>query len=407
MIRVLTVIGDLHYGGGESRILQIARAVDGKRFDHRVLTIYKPDPDCDRDFGPMRDDFERAGIELINLGIERTRSSIPQPLRTAQTANIVRTAIQELRSFLVSEQIDLVDAHIDSGTLVGLPAAHFAGVPSVVTLYATRPFKLFAFSSQIHRWAIRRTAAVITDSRATAQALRTFAGLSADHVRVIPNGLRLDPPSRTRADVLAEWNIPETATVIGKLGGYVPFKGHRVLLDAAQTFLARFPRAYLVCVGFARTDPEYPKILEEHARKLGIADRVRLTSYSGNIADVWNAIDLHVHASLMESLPNAIIEGMSLGKPAVVTEVGGIPDLVEHGRTGLVVKPDDAAALNTAVSWLLEDRSYAARLGRAAHARYLETCTPEVVTRQVEECWTECAGAVESEIHSPVRAASA
>ena len=102
---------------------------------------------------------------------------------------------------------------------------------------------------------------------------------------------------------------------------------------------------------------------------------------------MWSVIDVHVHPSSIDSLPNAIIEGMSLGKPAVVSSVGAIPDHVEHGRTGLVVPPDDPGALAQALMQVLGDARLAERLGRGAYERYLERFTPEVTTRQVEGCF--------------------
>ena len=102
---------------------------------------------------------------------------------------------------------------------------------------------------------------------------------------------------------------------------------------------------------------------------------------------MWSVIDVHVHPSSIDSLPNAIIEGMSLGKPAVVSSVGAIPDHVEHGRTGLIVPPDDPAALADALLKVLGDSALAERLGRAAYGRYLERFTPEVTTREIERCF--------------------
>ena len=98
-------------------------------------------------------------------------------------------------------------------------------------------------------------------------------------------------------------------------------------------------------------------------------------------------IDIHVHASSIDSLPNAIIEGMSLGKPAVVSTAGAIPDHVENGRTGLIIQPDDPTAVADALLRLLGNEAFARQLGRAAYQRYLERFTPEVTTRQIESCF--------------------
>src|SRR5439155_1820363 len=117
---------------------------------------------------------------------------------------------------------------------------------------------------------------------------------------------------------------------------------------------------------------------------LGLADRIALAGYPGPIGDVWNVIDIHVHASLFDSLPNAIIEGMSLGKPAVVTAVGGIPEIVTDGETGLVVPPGDVDGLEAALTHLVRSPMFAARLGEAARRRHQQRLRPEHLTSSME-----------------------
>jgi len=116
-------------------------------------------------------------------------------------------------------------------------------------------------------------------------------------------------------------------------------------------------------------------------------------SYPGPIGDVWQALDIHVHASLMDSLPNAIIEGMSLALPAVVTSVGGIPEMVEHEETGLVVPPDDPASLANALLQLLRHPYQAAALGQAAYRRYRDRYGTEAMTRTLEQLFATLAAA--------------
>src|SRR5205814_3717779 len=90
-----------------------------------------------------------------------------------------------------------------------------------------------------------------------------------------------------------------------------------------------------------------------------------------------------------DSLPNAIIESMSLGKPAVVTAVGGVPDAVSNGETGLVVPPGDAQALAGALIQVLQNPSLANRLGRAAMSRHHERYRPELMARKLESCFVD------------------
>lgn len=233
-------------------------------------------------------------------------------------------------------------------------------------------------------------AALITDSQARVHDFEAVMPRVHAPIFYIPNGVRLEPPKKTREEVLAFFDIPSNAnTIIGQVSGLSPFKGHRFLIEAAVQVVAENEKMYILCAGFSRGFDAHIDELWIQAKDLGIADRVRIASYPGSIADVWQIIDVHVHASTFDSLPNAIIESMSLGKPAVVTSVGGIPDVVENGKTGIVVPPGDAAALAEALLCLLNDPEFATCLGHAASLRYFETLTPECCTRAVERCFLE------------------
>jgi glycosyltransferase involved in cell wall biosynthesis len=131
--------------------------------------------------------------------------------------------------------------------------------------------------------------------------------------------------------------------------------------------------------------------LHKLASELALGDRIQIVSYPGPIGDVWAAIDIHVHASLFDSQPIAVIEGMSLGKPAVVTCVGGIPEMVENGRTGLIVPPGDSTSIASAVLDMLKDPVLMKSFGRAAQERYEKNYRPELMAHRLEELFWELA----------------
>jgi glycosyltransferase involved in cell wall biosynthesis len=158
-----------------------------------------------------------------------------------------------------------------------------------------------------------------------------------------------------------------------------------VFLDAAKIVLDTNPNVFFLCIGKERQEPGFQKVMEERARELGISQRVRISGYDGPIGDVWQTLDIHAHASLFDSLPNAIIEGMSVSKPAVVTSVGDIAGLVTDGETGFVVKPGDAPAFASRLLQLAADPALRERLGGAANARYKERFRPEKMAQSLED----------------------
>ena len=385
-IRVLGLVPDLHFGGGENRILNIARTIDSGVFEYRVACLYLPLPSMHTVFGDMRPEFVSAGINIIDLGLSRPGSGRAKSIfRSAQTGCAIMQSAKMLAQYIASEKIDLIDAHLENCVLTAMGGSRLANKPAAVTLYAIEPNEQKFFMRPLHRLALRQAAVIITDSNERVRDIEKYIGKKAPPIEVIPNGVRLDPPVRSRKDMLDMLSLPQDSKmIVGQVSGLVPFKGHQTLLSAAKLVLRRRADVRFIFAGFPRAGSSYVASLEEHARVLGIAEAVRICSYRGNIADIWNIIDVHVHASEFDSLPNAIIEGMSLGKPAVVTRVGGIPDLVKHERTGLVVQPGDAEALAAAILRLLEDPVFAETLGIGAKRQYLECCTPESMVRQIE-----------------------
>ena len=281
--------------------------------------------------------------------------------------------------------IDVIDAHTGAAAFVGVLAGVPTRTPAVITQYHTgkpAPVVLWPLVERINANLATR---VVTDSHARANDLQKLIYNGRTRVDVIPNGIEPPVSSLTREAARAAFGFDPSDVVITEVARLLPFKGQRVLIEAARRVLDEFPRARFFIVGFAReSDRGYKAELEELARGLGIAGRITIRGYDGPIGDVWRASDIHDHPSLWESLPNAIIEGMSLGKPAVVTSAGGMPEVVLHERTGLVVPPSDAGALANGLLRYLRDPSFAARMGDAAFARYTEGYRADVIARRIE-----------------------
>ena len=205
----------------------------------------------------------------------------------------------------------------------------------------------------------------------------------------IPNGIPAPTPVRPAVDARKDLGIPVEpgVKVIAQISSIVPYKGHMVLLEAARRVLHTNANVFFLLVGYSRQDPEYRQQVLTRIQELGIADCVAVHGYPGVIGDVWQLVDLQVHASLFDSLPNAILEGMALGVPAVVTSVGGIPDAVEHEKTGLVVPPGDPEALAQALLQLLNNPREAIEMGKAAKARHTARYTAESMAKSLENCY--------------------
>ncbi len=160
-----------------------------------------------------------------------------------------------------------------------------------------------------------------------------------------------------------EYGMEPGSQIVGVVARLEPEKGHPTLLEAWPQVLRAVPDAYLLVVGEgSRRDA-----LEAQARELRIAHRVVFTGRRDDVPAVTAALDVAVLPSYREAQGLTILEAMALSRPVVASNVGGIPEMIEDGVTGLLVPPHDPDALAAAIVRLLRDHSYADILARAGH----------------------------------------
>lgn len=396
-VTVLSILDGLSCGGDENRVLQLAQAIDRERFDFRVATIRPPDPALDRQFGTLRDRFVDAGIPLIDLSVPRvTRGLGVHDLRRhVLRVGMLRATVQRIVEYVKEERVDVIDGHHGAGYLCGTLAGVITGVPSLMTTYNVReawtPRVLW---NGVHGFTLASAGAVVTDSYAVADDVRSrMPQTHRSRVRVIPNGPPRPVAERPEAEVRAFFGLPprERTRVVGQIAALLPGKGQHLLIAAAPAIRARHPDVTFLLVGYEREQRGYGQHLRSLAEKLGVGDHVVIGSYPGPIGDVWQMVDIHAHPTMLDSLPNAILEGMSLEKPAVASAIAGIPSLILHEKTGLVIPPDDVPALADAVIRLLDQPQTARTFGEAAQRRYEEGYTQELLARRMEALFTELA----------------
>jgi glycosyltransferase involved in cell wall biosynthesis len=391
-VRVASVIGGLGFGGASNRLLSFATSVDRAHFEHVVVTLSSRDPTRERTFGSRRTTYADAGVEVIDLGEPPRRRIMPsrRPDAVLRAGVTLGRVLGRLCRVLRERRIDLVDAQHATAALMGAMAGRLTGRAVTLTEYYPYYFDRPAMRTAgnlVHRSAD----AFICDSQAHSDLINRWLWRPHPHSVVIPNGIPVPAVTRSNAEMREALEIPvdRGARVVGQVSRLVRHKGQRDLLRAARSVLAEFPDTWFVLTGYPGDDLPFAEQLRADARELGIEDRLRMVSWPGSIGDVWELIDIHVHASVEDSLPIAITEGMAFGKPAVVTEVGGVREMVTHEETGLVVPMRDPDAIANAVLRLLREPETAGRLGAGARARYQRGYRPEVMARAIENVFLE------------------
>ena len=195
-------------------------------------------------------------------------------------------------------------------------------------------------------------------------------GFDRRAMEIIPWGARSNPHESDH-DARRRLGLPLAAPVIVCIANFTPTKGQRSIVDALPALAKRVPGLQAVLAG---DGPELPSI-RRRAEGLGLAGTVR---FPGSVSEPWDllqAADVFVLASEVEGLPLVVLEAMSEGVPVVATDVGGMPEAVIDGETGLLVPSRDAEALESAIARILGDPVAAARMRQAALVRFEQRFT--------------------------------
>ena len=186
------------------------------------------------------------------------------------------------------------------------------------------------------------------------------SGISPEKASVIPNGIEVARFAGGSASLSGQ--IPPNATVIGMVGRLAAEKGFDRVIRVAPHLLKRFPQTCLVLVGEGPNREELMQLTE----RLGVKSRVLFAGRREDMPDVYRSFDMMVLPSLNEGMSMTVLEAMAAGVPVVASRVGGMPDFVDHGRTGLLVEPDDTEGTKDAIETLLGSTELRLRLSQAA-----------------------------------------
>ena len=340
--RVVYLAHAFHVGGAEEMVLNLVRHLP-ERFEPAVV--------CINQAGPIGEEIRATGVPFRVLGLT------PGFLRPFD--------MLRLRDFLYECEPDIVHNFLLTASLYGRFASMLARVPIVVgtevNIYQhKRPLHAMA-----ERWLMRWTDTVV----ASAGAVRDFY---VDQVKADPSKVEVIynavdwaqlQTTMTREETRAAMGIPVDARLAGIIARLTEQKAHRVLFDA----LAEMPElssVHLMVVG----DGELCDQLKQRVESLGLSPRVHFTGARRDLGNVLAAIDVFLMPSLWEGLPLSLVLAMGAGLPVIATSVAGIPEVVQDGVTGWLVKPGDVKGLGAAMARVLGDDTERARLGQAAQA---------------------------------------
>jgi glycosyltransferase involved in cell wall biosynthesis len=352
------------------------------RLGHEVSAVLPAD-------GPLADKVRSAGIPvyLIPMGLTRRLHLLPGV--TVAKWQLLRL-IRELRP-------DVIHAHLVMAAVscriasLGYPRAlRVTQVPGSVHLQDP-------LLRRLEQWTLSRDDLVIGSCQAIADEYRA---MGAREVAVGYYGCdvhRLDP-GQSGAGFRGEFGLAADTPTIGLVGYMYPsrlpafpdygIKGHEVFIAAAPSILDRVPGAHLFVVGDELAGKgRYRHELEARARALGLGERMHFTGWRADIPSVLAGLDVAVNPSIGESACYTMVEALLMGKGVVASNVGGLPDTVRHGETGLLVPPGDPAALAVAVTELLADPARRTDLGKQGRDDCLRRFDITATVAQLDELY--------------------
>ncbi len=358
-MRVARVIARLNVGGPARHVLLLTAHLDPARYASLLVSGVEAPGE-----GDMLDMARALGVAPLRL--PRLGREISPPRDAGTLLRLVRL-FRTLRPHVVH-------THTAKAGVVGRLAARLARVPVVVHTYHGHVFDGYFSPAKTRLFlAIERALARVTDRLLTVSdhvrddLLRLGVG-TPDRLTVLPLGLELAPfldADRRRGELRAELGLAADAPLVAIVARLVPIKRHEHFFAAFRRLLDGMPAAHALIVG----DGERRTALEAEARRLGVDARVRFLGWRTDLDRVYADADVVALTSANEGSPVALIEAMAAARPVVATRVGGVPDLVEHGVSGLLVEPGDVAGFAEALAGLLADAGARRRAGEAGRKR--------------------------------------
>ncbi len=326
--------------GGQNQVLLTVLGL--RALGHRAMLVAHPNGEL----------LQRAreGLDLLPLA--------PRMEMDLNAAWKLSRVIRQLKP-------DVLHAHDPHGVAMAALALSMSTELAKPPLVASRRVDFHLRSTALSRWKYRQVDCFVCASEAIRRMLLAD-GVPELRAVVIHEGVDLAhidaaPVARLHEELF----LPHHAPVVGNVAALVPHKGQRHLIDAAVRVLPQVPDARFVIAGEGELRPA----LEHQIREHHLEKHVLLAGFRPDVLSLHKAFDIFVMSSITEGLGTSLIDAMACGKPIVATSAGGIPEVVVHDDTGIIVPPRDAGAMAKAITRLLKDEALRRRMGEAGRTR--------------------------------------
>ena len=379
--KVMILIKGLGAGGAEKLLSTAIPYLNRDCYDYEVAYFLPHKND-------LVHEFKEAGIPVFCINGQN-------PLDPRSFFRMV--------NLLKERQVDLVHIHLPYAGIFGRLAARLANVEAIVYTEHNIIDGYNPVTRMLDQLTYRFDSATITVSDSVRDSVMRSRFFRPNNAVTVLNGvdtrvINLNFKSETPA-VRASLGIPPEDFVVGNIAHLRPLKGHQYLLQAAKIVIENCPNTTFVLVGREKT-VEAREALEAQATQLGIREKIIFTGFRDDALNILAACDLFVLASLYEGLPVALLEAMALGKPPVVTAVGGIPEVITDGVDGFMVKPKDYEALANRIIALQRDEELRSQISGRAARTVEERFSMRSMIGRIENIYNQVLSAASPELRS-------
>lgn len=364
MIKVLNIISDSNIGGAGRCVLNFLKYYNREKFQVKVVV--------------PKGSLLIPEIKKLNTGIIET-DGIAEKSFSAE-------GVRHLKKIIKLEMPDIVHTH---GNLSGRVAAKLCGKKIVYTRHSVFPVSP-KISKGIGKLVNKTVNEFLSDDiMAVAQAAKdnlTEGGISADKVKVILNGVEKvkECTAEEKDETRKKYRITENDFVVGIMARMEPYKGHKYLIEAAEILKNKGKNIKVLIIGTGVSEKELKAFVEDKH----LEDTVVFTGFISDIRRMLGIMDLQANASYgTEATSLALLEGMSLGIPAVVSNYGGNPGVITHGENGYIFNLKDSVDMAKYIETLMENKEIYEYMKMRAVEIFKKKFTAEIYARNIERVY--------------------
>jgi L-malate glycosyltransferase len=361
-VRVLLVDLETEWRGGQNQALLLLKGLRDRGHAAELVTA----------------DGSALGVRAGAAGI---------PVHSASRGFFRVPAAQKVRRLLRSGNFDLVhanEAHAVTAAWMGLWQRRNASrVPFVISRRVGYPIGKSALAQARYRAAAR----IVAISRWSAERVLR-SGISADKVAIVYEGVELPalPSAQRRSEARSRFGVAPDEPLLGCVGALSPDKGQEWLIRALAELRKKFPSAKLLLAG---TGPCRER-LQTLAREAGVSDVVIFAGFISDVESVYAALDVFLLPSFFEALSNALMSAMAYAIPSIAFNLGGPAEVIEDGKSGLLVEPANTDALCTTITKILGDAAFASGVGAHGRRRIEQDFSAAKMVGEMLRVYEEC-----------------